>query len=63
MYCVYVQLVKKNHCIKYCKCIRRTQGYVIQHCCSTASDSAPLQFLAPHRMCNGEYFVIKVKQL
>lgn len=33
--------------------------FVIQHSSSTAAESAPLQFLAPYRMCNGEYFVIE----
>lgn len=51
---------KKINCFKYLNILEQNDAYVIQHCSSTAAESAPLQFLAPYRMCNGEYFVIVV---
>jgi F0F1-type ATP synthase alpha subunit len=63
MYCIYVELDKNDHNFKYCSVIRKKWCLDIQCSCSTASESAPLQFLAPYWLCNGEYFVIAVSSI
>ena len=63
MYCIYVPLDKKDHYFKYCYLLEKNNAPLYYDCCCTASESAPLQFLAPYRLRYGEYFVIVVKLL
>lgn len=37
----------------------KEEAIVYLYCRSTASENAPLQYLAPYRVCHGEYFVIE----
>ena len=63
MYCIYVPLDKNVHYFEYCYLLEKNNAPLYNDCCCTASESAPLQFLAPYWVCYGEYFETAVKLL